>query len=126
MTLIARVAAVSSLAVAFAGAGTATAADGPATRPAGRIEGLSDRLRALASDVARTTVPRLNSHPFVIPKPHVESLPRVSPRYVTPRSEWIPREFNGMTYYLIPCDALAAVTAAKAAPLVPATPPRSK
>jgi len=31
--------------------------------------------------------------------------------YVTPRAEWIPRPFNGGTFYLIPCDKTANANA---------------
>ena len=34
--------------------------------------------------------------------------------YVTPRVEWIPRPFNGGTFYLIPCERTANANAAGA------------
>ena len=78
---------------------------------------------------ARVYVPRLPEAGTAMPRARA---------YVTPRSEWIPKRFNGQTFYIIPCETGAAstlsvpvtvnvgtvVTPAKPAAAAPAQPTR--
>jgi hypothetical protein len=51
---------------------------------------------------ARVYVPRLPEAGIAMPR---------AGGYLTPRSEWIPRRFNGQTFYIIPCATAAASSA---------------
>ena len=78
---------------------------------------------------ARVYVPRLPEAGTAMPRARA---------YVTPRSEWIPKRFNGQTFYIIPCETGAAsavsvpvtvnvgthVTPAKPAAVAPVQPTR--
>ena len=50
---------------------------------------------------ARVYVPRLPEAGITMPR---------AGGYLTPRSEWIPRRFNGQTFYIIPCETGATAT----------------
>ena len=83
---------------------------GPATQPVDVRQGnvelmpkaaeLELDLRFLQKPVetipsARVYVPRMPDAGSAMPRART---------YLTPRSEWIPRRFNGRTFYIIPCE----------------------
>ena len=86
---------------------------GPATQPtrtAAAAAG-SDRENVLGPittrDLALVARPA-DPAPFpvgsrVIVPPRLDGMPNASV-YLTPRAQWIPRKFNGGTFYLIPCE----------------------
>ena len=82
------VAAVGGLALA------ASLGAGPATQPARAVAGAPFREGSC-----------------VIVPPRVDVMPNASV-YLTPRAQWIPRQFNGGTFYLIPCEKTESATAA--------------
>jgi hypothetical protein len=50
---------------------------------------------------ARVFVPRMPDAGNAMPRARA---------YVTPRTEWIPKRFNGQTFYIIPCETGATST----------------
>ena len=92
---------------------------GPATQPACATAGDAHYLSIgrSARDIVRLPQPA-DPAPFpqgsrVIVPPRVDVMPNASV-YLTPRAQWIPRQFNGGTFYLIPCEKTETATAATA------------
>src|SRR5688572_10562524 len=54
---------------------------------------------------------------IITPRKYADAMPN-APIYMTPRSEWIPKLFNGERFYIIPCESgdSRAVAAATVAP----------
>jgi len=60
------------------------------------------------------------------PAPRVPSMPGADLRLEAPGRNWVPREFNGRTYYVVPCDASATPIAITAQRVVNITAPTTK
>ena len=61
---------------------------------------------------------------IIVPRTEGSVMPNARPRYVTPRSEWIPKMFNGEVFYIIPCKSdVSAAARATAAPATQPAPP---
>ena len=90
---------------------------GPATQP---IDVLRDNVALIPKAAELKFDVRFLQKPLeTIPSagvyvPRMPDAGRAMPRaqtYVTPRSSWIPKLFNGQTFYIIPCETGAASTA---------------
>ena len=86
----------------------------PATQPT-RATGVPIDPRVYAGKVSdlkarlpNATAPNLRGGMLVVPERQVDRQMLVVPPFVTPRSEWVAKQFNGLTYYLIPCNAAPA------------------
>jgi hypothetical protein len=73
---------------------------------------LRRRVAELETQVERlqAKVRQLESTPQARPAPRLPSMPGSELRLEAPGHNWVPREFNGRTYYLVPCDAGAVST----------------
>jgi hypothetical protein len=72
-----------------------------------KVTGLEAQARLLQSQVEL----------FQSGKVHVPRTPETIPSaraYVTPKSDWKPKEFNGQTIYIIPCETAMSSTASVA------------
>ena len=89
----------------------------PATQPVDQrrdIVVLTPKVRELQLDVRFLQKPLETIPSARVYVPHVPGAGSAMPRahaYITPRSEWIPKQFNGRTFYIIPCETGAASSA---------------